>query len=176
LGARLRNNPANRTCFTFKWRQFLIVAHPASNPSATLTVSSRAGRRQRIGAFAMLAALACSGATSCTKTQEGLSIAASAAVVAGVTVGITLAVQSSHHTLQGCAFTGPNGPELRTADARVFTLEGAPEAIKVGDRLKLHGSKLKKTKDSTGNQVFVVERLKKDYGPCPAAAALSQQH
>ena len=154
-----------------KRRPFLIIAQSATDPSATLQASSRATRRQRIGALALVAAIVCSGATSCSKTQIGLSIAASAAVVAGVTVGITLAVQSSHHTLQGCAFTGPNGPELRTADSRVFSLEGAPEAIKVGDRLKLHGSKLKKTKNSTGDQVFVVEKLNKDYGPCPAAAA-----
>jgi hypothetical protein len=154
-----------------KRRQFLKTLQPASDPSALLQASSRPSRPQRICAFAIVAALLCSGATSCTKTQVGLSIAASAAIVAGVTVGITLAVQNSHHTLHGCAFTGPNGPELRTADSKVFALEGSPEAIKVGDRLKLHGSKLKKTKNSTGDQVFVVEKLKKDYGPCPAAAA-----
>jgi hypothetical protein len=118
----------------------------------------------------MFAALVCSGATSCTKTQEGLSIAASAAIVAGVTVGITLAVQNHNHTLQGCAFTGPSGLELRTSDAKVYALEGSAATIKVGDRLKLHGSRLKKTKDSTGNQVFVVEKLNRDYGPCPSGA------
>jgi hypothetical protein len=86
-------------------------------------------------------------------------------------VGITLAVQNHKHTLQGCAFSGPSGLELRTSDAKIYALEGSAATIKAGDRLKLHGSRLKKTKDSTGNQVFVVEKLSKDYGPCPADAA-----
>jgi hypothetical protein len=119
----------------------------------------------------VFAALVCSCATSCTKTEVGLSVAATAAVVVGATVGITLAVQNHNHTLHGCAFSGPNGLELRTSDSKLYALEGSIATIKVGDRLKLHGSRLKKTKDSTGNQVFVVEKLNKDYGPCPAGAA-----
>jgi hypothetical protein len=136
-------------------------------PSATPEASSGTSRGQRITAFALFAALACSGTTSCTKTQEGLSVAAIAAVLVGTTVGITFAVQNSHHRLQGCVFSEGNGLKLRTSDAKVYTLEGETATIKVGDRFKFHGSKLKKTKDSTGNQVFVVEKLSKDYGPCP---------
>jgi hypothetical protein len=145
----------------------MTIAQPPSDPSATLEASSRASRRQRITALAVFAALVCSGATSCTKTQVGLSAAAIAAVVVGTTVGVTFAVQNSHHTLQGCVFSDANGLKLRTSDAKVYTLEGETATIKVGDRFKFHGSKLKKTKDSTGNQVFVVEKLTKDYGPCP---------
>jgi hypothetical protein len=154
------------------------IAQPPSDPSATPEPSSRASRRQRITAFAAFVALACSGATSCTKTQESLSVAAIAAVLVGTTVGITFAVQNSHHTLQGCVFSDANGLKLRTGDAQVYTLEGETATIKVGDRFKFHGSKLKKTKDSTGDHVFVVERLKRDYGPCPvnAATAVTPTH
>jgi hypothetical protein len=134
-----------------------------------LKTSSRASHRQRVGVIALFAALACSGTTSCTKTQVGLSVAAMATVVVGATVAVTYAVQNSHHRLQGCVFSGPNGLELRTSDAKVFALEGYTANIKTGDRVKLHGSKLKKTKNSTGDQVFAVEKLSKDYGPCPAA-------
>jgi hypothetical protein len=148
------------------------IPQPGSYPFATSGAPSRASRRQRIIAVAVFASLVCSGATSCTKTQVGLSIAGTAAVVVGVTVGITLAVQNHNHTLQGCAFSGSSGLELRTSDAKIYTLEGSAATIKVGDRLKLHGSRLKKTKESTGNQVFVVEKLKRDYGPCPGDAAV----
>jgi len=116
----------------------------------------------------------CSGATSCTKTQVGLSVAAIAAVVVGTTVGITLAVQHSHHTLQGCIFSGANGLELRLSDNKVYALKGELADVKVGDRLKIHGSKVKKVKgDSAGGQVFVVEKVNKDYGLCPASLATS---
>jgi hypothetical protein len=127
--------------------------------------------RQRIKALAVFATLVCTGATSCTKTQIGLSVSAMAAVVVGTTVGVTLVVQNHRHTLQGCVFSGPSGLELRTSDAKVYALEGYAATIKVGDRVKLHGSKLKKAKDSTGDQVFAVEKLSKDYGSCPAAVA-----
>jgi hypothetical protein len=149
----------------------LKIAQPASDPSATPEAPSRACRRQRINAFAVFAVLVCSGATSCTRTQVALSVAAMAAVVVGTTVGATYAVQSHHHTLQGCVFSGPRGLELRSSGSKIYALEGYTATIKVGDRVKLHGSKLKKTKDSTDDQVFAVEKLSKDYGLCPADVA-----
>ena len=82
------------------------------------------------------------------------------------TVVITRTVESQHHSLQGCLFTAPGGLELHTSDAKVYALEGESASLKVGDRVKLHGSKLKE-KNSTRGQVFVVEKLTKDYGTCP---------
>jgi hypothetical protein len=67
--------------------------------------ASRASRRKRITAVTVFAALVCSGATSCSRTQVALSSAAIAAVVVGTTVGITYAVKHHHHTLQGCVFS-----------------------------------------------------------------------
>lgn len=140
-------------------------------------LSTRATRRQRIIAGYASAALLCCNLTACTKTQVSLSVAAIAAVVVGTTVGVTLAVQHSHHTLQGCITSGGNGPELRLNDGKTYTLKGELADIKVGDRLKIHGSRVKKVKDaSTGDQVFVVERVNKDYGPCPASAATALAH
>jgi hypothetical protein len=159
------------TYFSFARRQSLRIPQPASDPSATREASSRASRCQRIGTIAVIAVLVCAGVTSCTRTQVGLSAAAIAAVIVGTTVGVTLAVQNEHHTLHGCVFSGPGGLELRTSDAKIYALEGNAATIKVGDRLKLHGSKLKDTKNSTGDRVFVVEKLSKDYGSCPAAFA-----
>jgi hypothetical protein len=140
-------------------------------------VSSRLDRRERIIAAAASGALLCCSLTSCTKTQVTLSVAAIAAVVVGTTVGVTLAVQHSHHTLEGCISSGANGPELRLNNSKTYTLKGELADIKVGDRLKIHGTRVKKVKDSTaGDQVFVVEKVKKNYGPCPVSAATATAH
>jgi hypothetical protein len=115
----------------------------------------------------VLVALVCSGATSCSRTQVVLSSAAIAAVLVGTTVGITYAVKHSHHTLQGCVSSDDNGLKLRTSAAKVYTLKGDAAGIKTGDSVILHGSKVKKAKgDSTGDQVFVVQKVSKDNGPC----------
>lgn len=167
----MRNYPADLALFSLKRRQSLKIAQPASDPSSTLGAPSRASRSQRIIAFAVFAALLCSGITSCTRTQVALSVTAMAAVVVGTTVGVAYAVKNHNHTLQGCVFSGPSGMELRTSESKIYALEGNATTIKVGDRLKLHGSKLKNTKGSTGDQVFVVEKLSKDYGGCPVAIA-----
>jgi hypothetical protein len=67
--------------------------------------------------------------------------------------------------------TSASGLELQTSDGKTYALEGDAASIKVGDKVKIHGSKIKKTKDSTGPGVFRVEKLNRDYGPCPAATA-----
>ena len=143
-------------------------AQPATNlPS----IGARALRLGRTVAAAVTLALVCSGVTSCTKTQVGLSVTAIAAVLVGTTVGVTLAVQHSHHTLQGCILSNAvaSDLELRMSDGKRYALKGDLADVKVGDKLKLHGSRVKRVKgDSTGGQVFVVEKINKDYGPCPA--------
>lgn len=144
-------------------------AIPPSETPLSPRPSSCVSPRQRITALAVAAAVVCSGAASCTKTQVALSGAAIAAVIVGATVGVTLAVQHSHHTLEGCIFTGPDGLKLRLSDARTYTLKGEIANVKPGDRLKVHGSRVKRDKrGSAGDQVFLVEKVKKDYGPCPA--------
>lgn len=89
-------------------------------------------------------------------------------VVAGAiaTVGILLAVNHSHHFLKGCVASGPNGLELETSDSTVYFLAGDQAAIRPGERVKLHGSRMKKAKDGKPGRGFNVSQLKKDYGPC----------
>lgn len=133
-------------------------------------VGSRALRRKRNIAAAVALAMGCSGVTSCSRTQVGLSVTAIAAVLVGTTVGVTLAVQHSHHTLQGCIVPSANGLELRISDGKLYTLRGDLADVKVGDRLKLHGSRLKKVEgDPLVEPVFIVEKINKDFGPCLAA-------
>jgi hypothetical protein len=104
----------------------------------------------------------------CNSTIVGAAVGIGAAVA---TVAIIIAVNHDHHILKGCVFSGSNGPELQTSDAKTFALAGDAAGIKVGDRVKLHGSKAKKIKDSTGPAVFKVEKLDRDYGPCPVPPA-----
>ena len=137
-------------------------------------LSPRISRPRRILLVAALSALACTGLTSCSNTQIGLSIGAITAVVVGTTVGVTLAVQHSHHTAQGCIYSGANGLQLRMDDAKIYSLTGELADVKVGDRLKVHGTRVNKVKGaSSGGQVFVVEKVNKDYGPCAASLPAS---
>lgn len=143
--------------------------------SAPATISRRFG----IVAFAVLAAFLCSGSTSpagCNSQPQGDPfkgeiIGAAVGIGAVIAVVVVVSVNHSHHTMKGCIFEGASGLELRTSDSKTYALEGDPASIKVGDMVKFHGSKVKKTKDSTGDQVFKVERLKKDYGPCRVDSA-----
>ena len=155
--------------------------HPTGlKPSKTSRPSPIAVRRCGIAAFAGLAVLLCSGSTSPTGCQAILgNIGPSNGEVIGAAVGIgaviaiaiivPVEISHSHHTLTGCILTAPNGLQLRTSDAKIYTLEGDAASIKVGDRVKLHGSKAKKTKDVAGNDVFRVEKLNRDFGPCPVS-------
>ncbi|MGA9584194.1 MAG: hypothetical protein WBQ95_02640 [Terracidiphilus sp.] len=100
---------------------------------------------------------------------NGIAIGIGVTTGAIAAVGIVLAINHDHHTLIGCVSSSPSGLEVQTSDAKTYSLEGNAVAIKAGDRVKLHGSKTKKTNGSPA--VFKVEKLKRDYGPCPAASA-----
>ena len=136
-------------------------------------------RRRPIAAFGVLSALLCTGATSPNGCQQqntgdpfrGAEIGAVVGVAAVVAVVVVVAVNHDHHVLKGCVFSDGDGIKLKSTDSQTYKLEGDPTAIKVGERIKFHGSKVKKTKDSQGDQVFRVESIKKDYGPCRMPAS-----
>jgi len=148
-----------------------MKARPVSEPLAGPEAPFGVNRRQRIAASAVLIALVCCGATSCTKTQVALSTTAIAAVIAGTTVGVTYAVKHHNHTLQGCVSSDADVLKLRTSEGKVYALQGATAGIKAGDTASVHGSKAKKVKGA--EPVFVVQKLNRDYGPCPANGASS---
>jgi hypothetical protein len=155
------------------------------HPPQTTRQSPVAVRRFGIAAFAGLAVLLCSGSSSPTGCQSGSlgNIGPSNGEVIGAAVGIgaviavaiivPVEISHSHHTLTGCILTAPNGLQLRTSDAKIYDLEGDAASIKVGDRVKLHGSKAKKIKGSAGNDIFRVEKLNRVFGPCPVEPASS---
>jgi len=156
-----------------------VLPHDTGNSPAPKPPSP-SRRRFGIAAFAGLTVFLCSGATSPTACPSGnigpsngevigVAVGAVAVVVVGVVVAVE--VSKAHHTLNGCVIAGPNGLELVTTDSRRYALQGDAATIKVGDRVKIHGSRIKKTKDTQGDQVYRLEKLNKDYGPCPATMA-----
>jgi hypothetical protein len=126
--------------------------------------------RPGIAAVAALTAFLCTGATGSCGPSEGEVVGAGVGIGAAIAVIVVVAVEvtNGHHTVSGCVVSGPNGLELQSGDSKRYALEGDASRIKVGDRVKIHGSRVKKTKDTTGDQVYRVQKLKKDYGPCPA--------
>lgn len=157
----------------------------SQNPCA-VRARSRGNYRLGVAAFAGLAVLLCSGATApagCGPNGSSGSIGPSNGEVVGAAVGIGAAiavvvvvlveVDHSHHSVSGCVTTGPNGLELQTSDSKSYALAGDAASVRVGDRVKLHGSKVRKTKDSSGDQVFRVASISRDYGPCNVSATMA---
>ena len=151
--------------------------------SPSSRTSSHVNRKFGIAAFGCLAMLLCSGATAptgCTSNSSSDSIGPGKGEVIGGAVGIGAAiavavvvlveVNHSHHSLSGCVLSGSSGLELQTSDSKSYALVGDAASIRVGDRVKLKGSKVKKTKDTTGDQIFRVAAINKDYGPCKVNA------
>jgi hypothetical protein len=106
-------------------------------------------------------------------SHTGATVAAVAAL-AGIAIGTAVLVEMHHsnHTVKGCVSLGPNGPQiLNDGDKKTYNLVGVTANTKVGDRVKLHGAKDKKKKDSAGDPTFVVENISRDYGSCPVAPA-----
>ncbi len=126
-------------------------------------------------AIAALAPFFLCGATSPTGCQQQSQpsndgiYATAAAVAGGIVLGavILVEVNKSHHTVKGCVSAGPNGLLVRNeSDNQNYALVGVTVNTKVGDRVRLHGAKDKKSKDSAGDRTFVVEKMTRDYGPC----------
>jgi hypothetical protein len=141
---------------------------PMPDLSGTPGAASGTRRRQRIPAAAAIVALICTGATSCTRTQIALSSAAIGVVVVGTAVGVTYAVKHHLHTLEGCVSSDASGLALHSSDTKVYTLRGETVGVKAGERVMLHGSRVKNSKGT-----FEVQQLKKDYGPCSVGSAPS---
>jgi hypothetical protein len=138
-----------------------------------------------ITAFFAVAALLCTGASLPAYGQSSSSgrIGPSGGEVAGAAIGIGAAIavaiilpieiSRSHHILTGCVASSTNGLELQTSDGKTYALEGDAATIKVGDKVKVHGSRIKKAKGSASPGVFRVEKLNRDYGSCSVESTSS---
>jgi hypothetical protein len=89
-----------------------------------------------------------------------------AIVVAGAAIGVGLYFAFHHGaSLKGCAASGPGGLALTNqGDQLVYQLSGDTADIKPGDLVRVKG---KKRHAKVSTPTFLVEKLSKDYGPCP---------
>lgn len=134
--------------------------------------------QRRIGSTLVIAVILCG--STVVRAQSGGRIAgpsggqvAGAAIGVGAAVAIVTFVALNHgnHSLTGCVFEDANGMKLRASDSKVYTLRGGSAAIKPGNKVKLHGSRVKKLKGVDSDQTFDVEKVSKDYGPCQTEVA-----
>ncbi|HTV08975.1 MAG TPA: hypothetical protein VMD97_08040 [Candidatus Aquilonibacter sp.] len=104
-----------------------------------------------------------------TKGQVTGIIIGIVAVGAAIGVGIFLILHRSP-SVTGCtASQGDSLTLLSEADRQTYALSGDISGIRSGERVHVSG---KKSKDSSGNHIFVVTKVGKDYGPCSAAQSL----
>jgi hypothetical protein len=137
-----------------------------------------------IAATALTSFIFCGAATTtqgCNQSQQSFgSIGPSTGEVVGAIVGVAavitvgtivlVEVHNAHHTIKGCVTAGPAGIQVQNeGDKKMYTVTGVTKDVKVGDRVKVHGDKEKKQKGSTADQVFTVEKMNKNYGPCQVA-------
>jgi hypothetical protein len=138
-------------------------------PAATLTLA--------------LSLLICCGATSgsCNSSNDNFSVGPTKGQVIGATVGaaaviaaaiiIPVEISKSHHTLKGCILSTPSGLELRTTDNKTYALSGATANLAPGSTVRIHGDRQKHDKNATSDQIFVVQKMQKNYGPCQTLAS-----
>lgn len=82
-------------------------------------------------------------------------------------------VHHGHHSLRGCAVSGPNGLQLRNrGDQQTYALTGEVASIKPGEQVRVSGRKQKKS--GAAPPQFLVDNLTKDYGSCTAGVAPPQ--
>lgn len=109
-----------------------------------------------------------SGGFGPTTGQAVGILVAMVAVATAIGVGIYF-IARRPPSVTGC--TASNGESLtllNESDQQTYALSGNISSIKSGDRIHVSG---KKSKDASGKHSFVVNKVAKDYGACPAAAA-----
>jgi hypothetical protein len=118
----------------------------------------------------MAASLSAPAATQQGSSRIGPSGGAVAGAAAGagvaIAVVVVLIVSRSHHVMTGCVVSSSGGLELQTSDSKAFMLEGELTNLKAGNRVKIRGSRARKGAATTSHDVFIVEKVSKDYGGC----------
>ena len=92
------------------------------------------------------------------------------AIVAAAAVVVVIVVVSVHYskkrTITGCVSSGANGMTLTDEkDQQIYALSSNTEGIKPGDRMKLHGKRVK-SKSPDKMLVWETKDVVKDYGVC----------
>ncbi len=103
-----------------------------------------------------------------TGTEIVLIFVAVGVVGAAIGVGVYYAVRQAP-SVTGCIVSGRAGLTLENeTDHKVFLLTGDTNALKAGERVRVKG---KKKKTASGPTLFLVDKLRNDYGACPVTPA-----
>jgi hypothetical protein len=128
-----------------------------------------------LGALGVLLTCGSTAPPACNEKigpSDGEVIGGIIGVAAVIVVGTVVLVEvsnKSHHTIKGCVTAGPDGLTLHTdGNGKTYALTGVTANVKLGDVIKVHGSRQKGQKDTAGDQDFRVEKMSRDYGPCKA--------
>ena len=90
-------------------------------------------------------------------------------VAIGLTFGVAFVAvhYSRKRNLTGCVVSGPGGMSVTDeGDKKIYTLSGNTAGITPGNRMKLHGKKIKsQLPDKT--LTWETSKVNKDFGVCP---------
>ncbi|HLI34863.1 MAG TPA: hypothetical protein VKW70_07450 [Terriglobia bacterium] len=115
-----------------------------------------------------------SGGGVYTPPKGGYKSSTGIAIGAGAAAGVGLAYYMLHNrkSVVGCVEESAGGTKLlNEKDKTTYAIDPGNLNLKVGDRVKLSGKKLK---SDAGQPTFAAKKLVKDYGSCSAQAALTK--
>ena len=108
-------------------------------------------------------------------SSSGKAIGIGVGVAAAVT-GIALYVHHRHNaaptqaSLVGCTQSAQNGMSVTNEkDNKTYSLAAEGTGLKAGERVALRG---RMARDGSGDQIFRVQNVVKDYGTCSLSSAL----
>ncbi len=107
-----------------------------------------------------------SGGPIISNAAAGAIIGGIAGIGAAIAIVTVVSISHARHTISGCVSMGANGLALQTSDKQIYLLQGIATGVTAGDRVKVHGSKVKSASCAANTKTFVVEKLQKDYGAC----------
>jgi len=101
--------------------------------------------------------------TDAHEIEIGIGVAAAAVVILVV---LAIHYSTKKRAITGCVTSGANGMSITDErDRQVYVLSGSTTDIKPGDRVRLHGKKLK-SKGADKTLVWEAQEVTKDFGVC----------
>jgi hypothetical protein len=116
----------------------------------------------------ILCAVLATPARADLRSQVNNDILAGVAVAAAIVVvaAILIVHYSKKRTVTGCVSSGPNGMTVTDEkDRQIYALSGNTVGITPGDRMKLHGKRIK-SKGPNKTLVWDAGSVAKDFGVC----------
>lgn len=101
-----------------------------------------------------------------SQVDNGIVAAVAVAAAIGVVAAILIVHYSKKRTVTGCITSGPNGMTVADEkDRQIYALSGNTAAIAPGERMRLHGKKIK-SKGPDKTLVWEATGVAKDFGVC----------